>query len=156
MASLESALYHYMSGLDGLRPLVGSHIYPAGGVPEKDENEKRIEAYVTYQRIDATHDDCQDGSTELARARMQINCVALAVSGVDPAATSEAIRRIVITESPTGLRNFRGLMGDIGSQVDVKRAVLITDSEIALIPLEGKEGSGTQGIAEFDIWYVEE
>lgn len=130
MAELEEAVYSRLSTSVAVAALVSTRIYP-----QKIPQEAALPA-VAYARISALRVKAHAAPTGLARARMQVMCVARSYSDVKVLAT--AVRK-----------SMEGVMGTVGGLV-IQGSWLETDAD------EYGDAEGLYSVRQdFMVWYRE-
>ena len=130
MAELEEAVYSRLSGNVAIAAIVSTRIYP-----QKIPQEATLPA-IAYARISAMRVKAHAAPTGLARARVQVDCVARSYSEVK--ALAAAVRK-----------SLDGVMGTVGG-LALQGSWLETDAD------EYGDAEGLHSVRQdFMIWYTE-
>ena len=130
MAELEEAVYSRLSGNVAVAAIVSTRIYP-----QKIPQEATLPA-IAYARVSARRVKAHAAPTGLARARMQVTCVATSYSAVK--ALAAAVRKAL-----------EGVMGTVGG-LALQGSWLETDAD------EYGDAEGLHSVRQdFMVWYTE-
>ena len=131
---IEEALYTYLKGYEGLSALTGDRIYPLL-MPQNSTYPG-----IVYQKISGFHQKSHQGSSGLARTRIQFTCWA----------KTYAESKNVAEQLRLALEGYRGMMGG-ESGVNVHAGLLQND-----LDHYEPEADAFNVVVDFFFWHKEE
>lgn len=137
---IQVSLYEYLISVTELTDKVGNKIYPFGAVPTGTDL-----PYITWQIIDNLHVHNQGGASGLANPRLQTDI--WTVAEYDAALIMDILRK--------ALDMFRGPMGDLPNQTEIRLIAIDSDNEQYTPPGDMTQQGAYRARADFLIWFVE-
>ena len=132
---VEKGIYAILAADTDVSTAVGDRIYPM--IAEQGA----ALPYITFQRISANHIDCTTGSSGLAEARIQIDCVA----------TGYLATRTLTEHVRDAMQGYTGVAGTI--DIDIIR--LLDDRDGLQEEIEGSEKVRFVVSSDFAVWFAE-
>lgn len=138
MADLDAALVFALKADAAILAVVGTKVFPALDMPQDTDA-----PYITYQLISKNPDVHQLADSTLRRARYQFNCYAPGEKeSYDLARLLEAVLHV-----------FSGTMGDVGSEVTIRAAVIDAERAEWTDPTDGTQRGPHWTQTDYVIWY---
>lgn len=137
---IQVSLKQYLFGYTDLTDEIAEKIYPFGSVPTGTEY-----PYMTWQIIDNLHVHNQGGASGLANPRLQTDIWSL--TEYEAALIMDILRK--------ALDMFRGSMGDLPDQTEVRLIAIDSDNEQYTPPGDMTQQGAYRATADFLIWFEE-
>jgi hypothetical protein len=137
--AVENALSKILAGSIGVTDLVSARIYPHMAV------QSAALPYIAYMRISGTHEHHMDSASGLARARVQIDCLAATYDGAKTLADKVRLA-------------LDGFVGDVtiaGQTLTLQDCFLSEHRDGYDTPVNGKDTGIPRVMMDFSVWYEE-
>ena len=146
--SIEAALYYHLTQDAAVAAIVGTAVYPRGGVPQDHG-----QVYLVWEQAEKETVRHQMGVTGLVAPQFGIRAVGVLEQGADAQADPIDTLKALASAVEAALDGYSGTMGTGANATTVEIVEQVSESEGSRAPVRGEE-SGARWIAqEYSIWH---